>query len=65
MAARITFSAEERPAARKNRLTSTGAVGWFITPPYVESWVCVTRISTYGGRIRAMKILGVSMYVLV
>jgi len=32
MAARRTFSAEERAAARKNRLTSIGAVGWLITP---------------------------------
>lgn len=53
MAARRTLRADERPAARKKRFTSRGAVGWLITPPYVESWVCVTRISTYGGRERA------------
>lgn len=32
IAARRTFSAEERAAARKNRLTSKGAVGWLMTP---------------------------------
>lgn len=32
MAARRTLRAEERAAARKNRLTSIGAVGWLITP---------------------------------
>lgn len=53
MAARSTFSAEERAAARKNRFTSRGAVGWLMTPAYVDSRVCVTNISTYGGRDRA------------
>lgn len=33
IAARRTFSAEDRPAARKNRFTAVGAVGWLITPP--------------------------------
>jgi hypothetical protein len=37
MAARRTFKAEDKPAARKNRLTSTGAVGWLMTPPYVDN----------------------------
>lgn len=30
-AARMTLRDEERPAARKKRFTSTGAVGWFMT----------------------------------
>jgi len=30
-AARMTFNAEDRPAARKKRFTSIGAVGWLIT----------------------------------
>ena len=33
MAARITCSADERPAARKKWRTSTAAVGWLITLP--------------------------------
>lgn len=32
IAALRTFSAEERAAARKKRFTSSGAVGWLITP---------------------------------
>lgn len=48
-AARMTFSAEERPAAWKKRLTSGGAVGWLITLLYVDRRVWETRISTYGG----------------
>ena len=27
----MTFSEDERPAARKNRFTGNGAAGWFIT----------------------------------
>lgn len=50
MAALRTFNADERPAARKNLFTSSGAVGWLITPPYVDNCVCITKISTYGGR---------------
>lgn len=30
-AARITLSEDDRPAARKKRFTSTGAVGWLMT----------------------------------
>lgn len=37
IAARRTFNAAESPAARKKRFTSMGAVGWLMTPPYVES----------------------------
>ena len=48
-AARMTFRDEDSPAARKNRLTSTGAVGWFMTLLYMESLPWVTKISTYGG----------------
>lgn len=32
-AARMTFNADESPAARKKRFTSTGAVGWLMTLP--------------------------------
>lgn len=38
-AARITFNEAESPAARKNRVTSTGAVGRLMTVLYVESLV--------------------------
>jgi len=38
-AARITFMAEARPAARKNCLTSVKAVGWLMTLQYVDSLV--------------------------
>jgi hypothetical protein len=30
-AARMTLRDDERPAERKKRFTSTGAVGWFMT----------------------------------
>lgn len=33
MAVRRTLRAEERPAVRKKRRTSSGAVGWLMTPP--------------------------------
>jgi hypothetical protein len=39
IAARITFRAEDRPAALKKCLASTAAVGWFITLPYMDSRV--------------------------
>lgn len=38
-AARITFRAEDSPAAWKKRFTSIGAVGWLMTLLYVDSLV--------------------------
>jgi hypothetical protein len=48
-AARMTFMADARPAARKNCFTSFDAVGWLTTLQYVDSLVWDTKISTYGG----------------